>query len=41
MSYRFEGTIEERKAILGALLSLCQQIRVTIYYQIQKNIKKV
>jgi hypothetical protein len=24
MSYRFEGTVEERKAILGALLSLCQ-----------------
>jgi len=32
MSYRFEGTIAERRAILGALLSLCQQIRVSLYY---------
>ena len=32
MSYRFEGTLAEQRALIGAILSLCQQIRVSIYY---------
>jgi len=41
MAYRFDGSLVERRAVLGALLALCQQMRVNLYYQIQKNLKKV
>lgn len=41
MGYRFEGSMAERKAIIGALISLCQQIRISVYYQVQKAVKKV
>lgn len=41
MAYRFDGSLVERRAVLGALLALCQQMRVNLYYQIQKNVKKV
>ncbi|TNV84536.1 hypothetical protein FGO68_gene9836 [Halteria grandinella] len=41
MGYRFQGNSVERRIILGCILSLCQQMRISIYYQVQKAVKKV
>jgi hypothetical protein len=41
MGYRFQGSRVERRLILGCILALCQQMRISIYYQVQKAVKKV
>lgn len=34
MSYRFESSLLEQKVVLGSVISLCQQIRVSLYYNV-------
>jgi hypothetical protein len=41
LSYRFEATLTEKKAVIAAILNLCQQLRITLYYGISRYMKKV
>lgn len=41
MGYRFQGSQVEQRVVLGCVLALCQQMRISVYYQVQKAVKKV